>query len=61
MMKIIIEQNSQIKQMEVKIERFIDEAKKLVVPLQSLPITNMPSAKPTTSTQGDFIKLAQAV
>jgi len=33
MMKLIIEKNSQIRQMEIQVERLIEEAKKSVVPL----------------------------
>lgn len=33
MMKLVIEKNSQIRQMEIQVERLIEEAKKSVVPL----------------------------
>jgi len=59
MMKLIIDQNIQIKQMEVELEKLIKEKedilKMAIVPLDVVPLSQLPSTgettAPTTSTQ----------
>lgn len=59
MMKLIIDQNIQIRQMEVEVEKMIKEKenslKMAIVPLDVVPLSQLPSigttSAPTTSTQ----------
>ena len=60
MMKIIMEKNSQLRQMETKMEKMIKErentAKISMVPLDVVPITTIPTAKTFTTNTIDGAK-----
>ena len=54
MMKLIIEKNVQIKQMEVEMEKMIKEKEQsqrvAIVPLDAIPFTQVPAIGTTTAT-----------
>ena len=60
MMKLIMEQNSQIKQMESEMEKMIKEKEQIKktskVPLEAVPLGFIPATKPSTSSTVDGAK-----
>ena len=56
MTKLIIEENTQLKQMKTEMEKLIKESKKSakqISPLEALPITSIPTAISATTIKRD--------